>query len=386
MADHLVKQGHEVHFLANAYQGSTIDYVKLEGGREFKYKIYGQKYKPYFEDYISHHLKKTKTDRFIILLDTFMLHGPNGWFLNIDTSPARTYFWYPSDGGGGMPVGCHRILQKVEEPVAMARFGQKQVKDYYNIDTKHIPHGVDSKRFYRLPEEDRNRLKAKYNLSGKFVIGVVARNQPRKHLDKTIKTMYLLKDKIPNAVLFLHMDPNDPAGVFYLPNLISRYNLENRVIFSGMSALEGIPYEQMNEIYNVMDCFFLSTSGEGFGIPIIEAMSCEVPVVMTDYTTCQELVKDNNAGLGVNLSGTETIDLFKITSKDYDLKAMAGTMTGSWEVERGVIDINDAADKIEYLYKNPDKCKEFGNNGRKAVLNKYDQEIVNKQWNDLINN
>lgn len=381
-----MKQGHEVHFLANAYQGSTIDYVKLEGGREFKYKIYGQKYKPYFEDYISHHLKKTKTDRFIILLDTFMLHGPNGWFLNIDTSPARTYFWYPSDGGGGMPVGCHRILQKVEEPVAMARFGQKQVKDYYNIDTKHIPHGVDSKRFYRLPEEDRNRLKAKYNLSGKFVIGVVARNQPRKHLDKTIKTMYLLKDKIPNAVLFLHMDPNDPAGVFYLPNLISRYNLENRVIFSGMSALEGIPYEQMNEIYNVMDCFFLSTSGEGFGIPIIEAMSCEVPVVMTDYTTCQELVKDNNAGLGVNLSGTETIDLFKITSKDYDLKAMAGTMTGSWEVERGVIDINDAADKIEYLYKNPDKCKEFGNNGRKAVLNKYDQEIVNKQWNDLINN
>jgi len=50
---------------------------------------------------------------------------------------------------------------------------------------------------------------------------------------------------------------------------------------------------------------FLSTSGEGWGIPLVEAMSCKVPVVATNYTTIQEIVVDNKAGFGVKLAGVE---------------------------------------------------------------------------------
>jgi len=48
---------------------------------------------------------------FDILLDTFMLF-PH--LLNKDLSPAKTIFWYPSDGGAGMPKGCESILKKVD--------------------------------------------------------------------------------------------------------------------------------------------------------------------------------------------------------------------------------------------------------------------------------
>ena len=34
------------------------------------------------------------------------------------------------------------------------------------------------------------------------------------------------------------------------------------------------------------------TTGEGFGMPLAEAMSCEVPVVAVDYTTTKELLID----------------------------------------------------------------------------------------------
>ena len=173
-----------------------------------------------------------------------MLHGGTGWFLNKDTSPAQTIFWYPSDGGSGMPVDCERILQKVELPIAMSMFGQKQVKDYYDINTEYVPHGTDPTLFYRLKEEERLKLKAEYSLGGRFVIGVVARNQPRKFLDRTFKTMYLIKKKISNAVLFLHLDPDDPAQMWDVKNLIKRYNLENSVVFSGMSAFNGIRSEE----------------------------------------------------------------------------------------------------------------------------------------------
>jgi glycosyltransferase involved in cell wall biosynthesis len=267
----------------------------------------------------------------------------------------------------------------------MAKFGQKQVFDYYGMKTEYIPHGTEPNRFYRLSDQEREILRSKWGLNNKFVIGVVARNQGRKMMDRTLKTMFLLKDKIPEAVLLLHMDVTDPAQAWDIRSLIQRYNLENRVKFTGMTALKGFDWNQMNEIYNLMDVFFLSTSGEGFGIPIIESMACEVPVVATDYTTTPELVIANKTGFGAKLAGTDSVDMFSMHSKIYDDTMINGTLTGSWEVERGLIDCKDAADKIISLYKDSELRKEFGKNGRKAVLKEYDFEnVVGPAWEKIL--
>jgi len=375
LAQYLINQGHEVHYLANAYNGMTLKSATLFDDTVCNFNIYGEMQHSYFQHTMSEIIKRTMSDIFFILLDTFMLHGPDAWFLRVDTSPARTFFWFPTDGGGGLPIGCANILKKIENPVAMSQFGQKQVKEYHDIEIPFIPHGVNRKIFFRLPEEQRLELKKKYGLQDKFVIGVVARNQPRKHLDRTLKTMRLLKDKIPEAVLFFHLDPDDPAQPLWkIKSLIQKFGLENRCIFTGMKAHHGFPASQMNEIYNVMDIFFLTTSGEGFGIPTIEAMACGIPVVATNYTTTPELVMHNNAGFGVNLVGIENIDLFKLHSKDYDEQVQSGTITGSWEVERGIMDVNDAASKIFALYQDPGLRENMGQNGIRAVESKYDFE------------
>lgn len=378
-----IRNGHELHFLSNAYNGATLDGMKLADGTEINCKIYGSMHNNYFQDQISNHLKETKSDVFIILLDTFMLYP---WLADLDLSPAKSFFWFPSDGGAGIPKGCELILNKVDCPVAMAQFGQKQVGDYYNINAEHIPHGVNTKRFFPLSEKKRDELRKANGFEDKFVIGVVARNQPRKHLDRTIKSMRLIADKIPNAVLFLHLDPNDPAQpMFKIHSLVEKYKLENRVIYSGMQAFKGFDWDKMNDVYNMMDCFLLTTSGEGFGIPIIEAMACEVPVVATDYTTTPELVISHKAGLGIKLSGVDELDLFAMDSRDYDKECLNGTMTGSWEVERGFCDIKDCCSKIEMLYNYPMMRKDMGKNGRKAVLKHYDWDIVADKWEKLIN-
>lgn len=384
LAQYLTKQGHEVHYLANAFAGITLDYAKMYDGTECNFKIYGELSNSYFSNSMRQHLNDIKPDIFYILLDTFMLFQSG--FLNQDTSPAKTVFWYPSDGGGGMPKNCEQILMKVNKAVAMAKFGQKQVKDYYGLDTGHIPHGTDPDRLFRLPNKKREELRRKWNLHDKFVIGVVARNQPRKNLDRTIKAFALAKDKIPNAVLFLHLDPNDPAQqVFNIPSMIQKYGIENRVRFSGMQAHKGFGENEMNDVYNLMDVFLLTTSGEGFGIPIIESMAAETPVLATDYTTTPELVLDNKAGLGIKLSGVETYHPLKEDMKEYDKKCLNATLTGSWEVERGFCDITDTANKLVWMSQHPKEMKEMGKNGRKAVLEKYDfEKVVAPKWEKLM--
>lgn len=140
-------------------------------------------------------------------------------------------FYFPSDGGGGLPIGCDLILRKVDLPVAMSKYAQKQVRELYGIESEYIPHAIEPSNYYPLSEEERNNLKKKYGLYGKFVVGVVARNQGRKMLDRTIRAFKIVANKIPNAVLFMHCDKEDPAAYFNMDILINQLNLNNRVVF-----------------------------------------------------------------------------------------------------------------------------------------------------------
>ena len=53
--------------------------------------------------------------------------------------------------------------------------------------------------------------------------------------------------------------------------------------------------------------------------------------------------------------------------------------------ERGLCSVKDCADKLIYMYNNPGLREKMGQNGRKAVLEKYDFEtIIGPAWEKLI--
>ena len=358
----LSDKGYECHYLGHNYVGQEIPAgLKLKDDTIYNFNIHGGSSKPYAQDILMPKIQQLKPDVFGILLDTFMLYP---WMLNLDFAPAKTIFYFPSDGGGGLPINCENILKKVTCPVAMSKFAQKQAFDLYGIQSEYIPHAINEKIYYPLSDEEKLKLRQDWNLVDKYVVGCVARNQGRKMLDRMIKAFKIFAKDVPNAVLFLHMDPFDLAAPFDIMNLIQRAGLQNRVLFTGMKFFEGFDYKKMNEIYNMMDVFFLSTSGEGFGVPIIEAMACEIPVVVTDYTTTQELIIDDGVcGIPVPIHGE---------------------ITGSWNVERGIMNEHKAAEALKKLYDEPEFGKQLGKVGREKVLKIYTWDIVGEQWNRLI--
>lgn len=382
LLNELNARGYDCYLMAHNYYGQTMNKgnIKLNDGTPFNFTMYGGGREPYCKDLIMRRIREIKPDYFIILLDTFMLYP---WILNMDFAPAKSFFWFPSDGGR-FPHGCDNVLRKINIPVAMARFGQKQVKDLYGINSYHIPHGIYSERFYPLDADKKAELKKKWGLSNKYVVGIMGRNQGRKMHDRALKAFKKFCVDKPDAILLCHLDPEDGAAVFDIFGLIRDYGLENRVRFTGTRYFDGFTYEQMNEVYNLMDVYFSSSSGEGFGIGTIEAMSCGVPCVVTNYTTTEELVVENNAGVGVCLVGCDDISFFKTHTKKFDEEVMNGTLTGSWDVERGLMDINDAANKLSLLYANADDRHILGLNGREAVLKKYDWTVVADMWDKLL--
>lgn len=333
--------------------------VKLEDNEEFKFTTHGAGVAPYCQDIIMPKIREIKPDVFGILLDTFMCYP---WLLNLDFAPAKSVFYYPSDGGG-FPSGCENILKKVDFPVSMSSYAQKQVKDLFNINAEYIPHAVEIDVYKPLSELERWQIRRNWGLNGKFVVGVVARNQGRKMLDRTLKAFALASKQIPEAVLLLHSDKDDPARYFDFQTIINQLGIQNRVIFTGTRYYKGFDYKRMNEVYNLMDVFFLGTSGEGFGIPTIEAMACGVPVLVTDYTTTEEIVTKNMSG-----------EAIKVKEE----------ILGNWNVDRALMDIQDGSEKMIKFYKNPELRKIYGINGRNAVLKDYDWKKVAQKWHELL--
>lgn len=53
-----------------------------------------------------------------------------------------------------------------------------------------------------------------------------------------------------------------------------------------------IKFEETSKFFNSLDIFVFPTLGEGFGLPVIEAMACGIPVVASNVTTMPEIVGD----------------------------------------------------------------------------------------------
>lgn len=356
-------------YLGHNYQGQTLSQgTKFTDGSALNFELHPGGSMPFAQDIMSWWIKQNKLDVFGVLLDLFMVYGNDGWFLKQDLSPAKTIFYFPSDGEARLPIHCENILRKVDMPVCMSKFGQRQAWKVHGIKTEYIPHAVDRKLFFPLSNDERINLKKQWGIKDKFVVGTVARNQPRKMLDRTFKTFKLFAEDKPDAVLFMHSDPNDISMVFNTLELIQRYNLQNKVLFSGMRYFRGFPYKEMNNIYNLMDCHLLTTSGEGFGIPTIEASACGVPTLVTDITTTQELlIDDGECGLPIKM-----------------VEGELNTVTGSWNVERGIMDVYDGAKQLDKLYKDTILRKRLGEAGVKKVAKFYDWDKVADDWDRLI--
>lgn len=82
-----------------------------------------------------------------------------------------------------------------------------------------------------------------------------------------------------------------------IPREVKGYNLSEdggRIIFS---INEVVPAYQLGAVYRSADCFVLPTRGEGWCLPVLEAMACGLPVIATNWSAQSDFIKEENAYL-----------------------------------------------------------------------------------------
>lgn len=163
-----------------------------------------------------------------------------------------------------------------------------------------IPHGCNTKDFYPLSDEEK--LKAKLEIVGEgneetFLFGTVNRNSARKDLASLILGFSTFKrNSESNAVLYLHCNPLDPSGI-NIYRLCERLGLRIGVdvlLPKKHNENKGCDNSELNRIYNAFDCFMTTTTAEGWGLTVTEAMATKTLVVCPQHTSLCEITDFGN--------------------------------------------------------------------------------------------
>lgn len=247
---------------------------------------------PYFRDWSRQHpgLKPY----LFTLYDVWTFQGPR-W----DTMPVVS--WVPIDHLP-VPPAVEAFCRKPNvTPVAMSLFGKEQLGKR-GISCEYVPHAVETSVFKPTPrvQQDDGRW-----LTGREIMGIAedayvvliananksGGNVHRKAFPEQVLAFSIFAQQHPDAVLFIHSEQYGSMGGLPFDPLLSACGLKpHQVRFVNQYQLRvGIPQEVLAAIYTASDVLLSPTYGEGFGITVVEAQACGLPVIVSDFTAQDEL-------------------------------------------------------------------------------------------------
>jgi glycosyltransferase involved in cell wall biosynthesis len=231
-------------------------------------------------------------------------------YLKILNSSASTY---QKLGNVYRKLIVPRVLRKSKKVITVSHFEKDRISEFFEVKGDNrldaIYNGV-SEHFKPITDKkELQRVKEKYNLPEKYFF-FLGNTDPKKNTKGTLKAFSdFLKQT--GAIYKLVMLDYDQIELNKLLIEIKDTNLINHIILTGYVINTDLP-----AIYSQCDVFLYPSLRESFGIPMLEAMSCNVPVITSNTSSMPEV--SGEAALIINPSNPEEITegLIKIVNNE----------------------------------------------------------------------
>jgi glycosyltransferase involved in cell wall biosynthesis len=179
----------------------------------------------------------------------------------------------------------HRALQRADRIITVSYNSKRDLTDYYGIPgsrTEVIYNGVSSRFRPDLPEEEKRRVADRLGIARPFLL-FLGGEKPHKNVQNVVRAFAEARRRhdLPHVLVLAGPMPKGPGR---LEALISALDLTASIARPGI-----VPEEDLPGLYAGADAFLYPTLYEGFGLPVVEAMACGVPVLTSATSALQEI-------------------------------------------------------------------------------------------------
>ncbi len=233
------------------------------------------------------------------------------------------------------------------------------------VDEEYLPHAVNPEFFKPLELKEYSNFVQK----NKTMFFWTNRNAKRKMSGSVLWWYKEFLDRVGHdkAFLLMHTDPKDPHG----------QDLEAIAVELGLTrenfAISNakVPQNVMAQFYNAADCTINISDAEGFGLSVLESLSCGTPVIVNKTGGMQDqAIGENGEHFGVVI---DPVSRAIIGSQDvpyiYEDRVSGG-------------DVVEAMIKIHNMTR--EERKAIGNKGMQHVKKNFSFEQYGQKWDKIL--
>lgn len=193
-------------------------------------------------------------------------------------------------------TGLRYLARRVDQLISVSKLTRDRFTSWAPLRhgrTSILPNSVDLERF--TPGPKAGALLDRYGLRGKRVLmtfGRLAGRDRQKGFDEVLEALPGLLKEHPDLVYLIVGDGPDRQR---LQTKAQTLGVSAAVVFSGRIA-----EEEKVDHYRLADLYVMPSRGEGFGIVILEALACGIPVIGSKVDGTREALLDGRLGVLVD--------------------------------------------------------------------------------------
>ena len=235
-----------------------------------------------------------------------------------------------------VPKSCRRA----DKIITISEFSKSEIIKYLQVEEEKItvmPLGVNENLFhsgYKFAQIQS--IKEKYKIEGQYFL-YLGTLEPRKNIERIIDaySCYVQRN---HTIDVPHLVIAGRKGWMYdsIFDKVKHLKLEEKVIFTGYVLEEETPILMCGA-----KCFIFASLYEGFGMPVIEAMSCGTPVITSNTTSLDEV--SGEAAMKVNplnvIEITKAMEAFSDegTRNEYRIKGFIHSSKYTWKAAASIL-------------------------------------------------
>jgi len=190
---------------------------------------------------------------------------------------------------------ARRSIRWADRTVAPTQSFAQELRDWTGVKIDCIYHGFDVVAFSRdvtpLPANVQAALQGGAN---GFRVLFVSHYNYYRNFETLFRALPLLRDRLQGRPFKLYLtcklSSAETPGSYQAESaraLVDRLEIRNEVV-----ELGAIPYGSLHQLYSACDLYVTPAYAESFAHPLVEAMSCGLPIVASDLSVHREMCRD----------------------------------------------------------------------------------------------